>query len=245
MSLGKLKQIFKTFRELRRLPRVTLNLELAKTEANHPFFRDLTDNFYRAVSQRHPKIPLIRRVEFGYAVCDLRTETRPYSQRLDSAARRNLKKAMRLGFAFEEINYNDYLLDVTAIHHSAAIRQGRPMPKHILTKPATGHSNPPSQTAFHDYPYFGILKSGTLVAYAGCFVAGELCELQTIYGHADFLPDGVVPLLIASIGDLLPTRYPDVRYFAYGTYYGASETMKRFKRKFLFMPHRASWKLGA
>ena len=118
------------------------------------------------------------------------------------------------------------------------------MPRDLLARRAGPHSNPLSLTNVHDYPYFGVMKDGTLVAYASCLVAGELCELQTIYGHADFLSDGVVPLLIASIGDLLPANYPEVRYFAYGTYFGATETMKRFKRKFLFSPHHVKWVLG-
>ena len=109
---------------------------------------------------------------------------------------------------------------------------------------AVPHRNPPSLNATHDYAYFGIFKDDVLVAYAGCLIAGQLCAVETIYGHADYLPDGIVPLLFASIGDGISAQHPSVAFYSYGMYYGASETMKRFKRKFLFLPHRVSWVSG-
>lgn len=183
-------------------------------------------------------------MEYGFAVCDLRSVPGVYSSRLDSAARRNLKKAARLGYRFERLDYNANLDAVTSIHQSTKIRQGKEMPDYLVSSKAGAHNDPPSLDRRHDYPYFGVFKGEVLVAYASCLIAGELCALETIYGHADYLSDGVVPLLIASIGDNLPQAHPDVRFFAYDTYYGASDSMKRFKRKFLFTPHRVNWILG-
>lgn len=243
--LEKLKFAMATVKEMYELPPVTINLMLAQSEANAPFFKTITQRFYQAANKRHPKFPLIRKMEYGLAVCDLQAKEGAYSSWLDSAARRNLKKAIRLGYRFERIDYNAHLDDVTKIHQSTTVRQGREMPQHLLTGKAGPHSDPPSLSPFHDYPYFGVFKDGVLVAYASCMVAGELCALQTIYGHADYLSDGVVPLLIASMGDYMPQHHSAVRYFAYDTYYGASETMKRFKRKFLFFPHHVKWVLGA
>jgi GNAT superfamily N-acetyltransferase len=96
----------------------------------------------------------------------------------------------------------------------------------------------------HDYPYFGITRDGRLYAYAGCFVAGEFCEIQTIYGHAAHQPDGIIPLLITSIAECLIRDYSEVKYYSFGSYFGANETMRRFKRKFGFQPHKVTWKLG-
>jgi len=240
----KIKHWVALYKEIAGLPRISINLMLAGAADNDPFFQKITQQFHKNANSRHPKFPLIRRMEFGFALCKLREDERPYSARLDSAARRNLKKAARLGYRFERIDYNAHLADVTRIHQSTTVRQGREMPADLITKEAGPHSDPPSRNPRHDYPYFGIFKDEQLVAYASCMVAGELCALQTIYGHADFLSDGVVPLLIASIGDDVPIQHPDVLYYAYDTYYGASDTMKRFKRKFLFFPHRVTWLLG-
>lgn len=239
-----LKNALRLVGEVRSLPRVTINLDLPGASGNDPFFQKITERFFQTARRRHPKFPLIRKMEYGFAVCDLGEVSKKYSERLDSAARRNLKKAARLGYRFERIDYNRHLDAVTKIHQSAKIRQGKEMPSYLVSGNAGPHSDPPSRDHRHDYPYFGVFKEDVLVAYASCFVAGELCALETIYGHADHLADGVVPLLIASIGDKLPQDHPDVRFYAYDTYYGASDSMKRFKRKFLFMPHRVSWILS-
>src|SRR5262249_38502859 len=50
-------------------------------------------------------------------------------------------------------------------------------------------------------------------------------------------------LLILEVAREIYASYPTVKYYAYGTYFGASESMRRFKRKFLFYPHRVTWKL--
>lgn len=240
----KFESLRELYHEIRNLPKISVNLMIAETESNNPFFNTVTRDFYINARKRHSKFPLVRQMEVGLATCMLKGETKKYSERLDSAARRNLKKAARLGYRFEYIDYNAHLPAITAIHQSAPVRQGRDMPADLLARSATPHSNPPSTNNCHDYPYFGIFKEGHLVAYASCFVAGEMCALDTIFGHADYLADGVVPMLIASIGDDIPQRHPFVKYYSYGLYFGASETLKRFKRKFLFQPQRVTWILG-
>ncbi|MBC7701635.1 hypothetical protein [Aquabacterium sp.] len=161
---------------------------------------------------------------------------------MGSTAKRNLKKALSLGYRFERIDYNQHLDDITVIHRSSKIRQGRAMPEHFFTARAPSIVDPPSTNPTHDYPYFGIFKGDTLVAYASCLVAGELCTIETLYGHHDHQVDGVIPLLLVSMGDHLIAHHPQVLYYVYDTYFGASETMRRFKRKFLFLPHRVTWR---
>lgn len=231
-------------RELIGLPHVRIDLRLRDTVGNDPFFHAITKEFYRTASARHPKFPLARRMEYGVALCDLRPPSgQTYTDRLESAARRNLKKAIRLGYSFEVLDYNTELEAITSIHRSQPVRQGRPMPQFLLAH-ANPHHDPPSRHAAHAYPYYGIFKDEELVAYASCLVAGELCAVERLYGHADHLANGVVPLLLASIAEQMHRDHPQVRYHIYDTYYGASETLQRFKRKFLFLPHRVEWLLG-
>ena len=215
---------------------------MSETRNNHPFYCDVTRHFHQNAIRRHAKFPLIRQLQYGVAVSVLRNVPEPYSQRVGATARRNLKKALRLGYRFERIDYNRHVDDVTAIHRSTKVRQGHDMPEHFFSAKAPSIVDPPSTNPTHDYPYFGIFKGDTLVAYASCLVAGELCAIETIYGHADHHSDGVVPLLLVSLGDHLIVHHPQVLYYVYDTYFGASETMRRFKRKFLFLPHRVTWR---
>ncbi len=225
---------------LRDMPRVTIDLMHAQTEGNAPFFARVVSEFYRDARRRHPKFPLVRHYEYGMAVCPLPPSFEEYCKHVEAAGRRNIKKAARLGYRFERLDFNGHLDDIRAIHNSTPTRQGRPFTETDVTP----CHDPPTRDRTHDYPYFGVLKDGTLVAYAGCMVAGEVCTINAILGHADHLADGVVPLLIVNIADTLYKDYPKVKYYMYGTFFGAGETMRRFKTKFDFTPHRVRWVLG-
>lgn len=239
-----LKRLVKMATDMRGLPQVTINLRCADTAGNDPFYERVVRDFYRDAMRRHPKFPLVRNYEYGFSVHHMAGEPDNYLRSIESAARRNYKKSCRLGYSFGLIDYNAHLADITAILRSAPVRQGRAMPADFFTRDAAPSNNPPSRSTLHDYPYFGILRDGHLYAFASCLVAGELCSIETIYGHADHLADGVVPMMIIGIAEWIATHHPDVRYYAYGTYFGATDTMQRFKRKFDFKPHRARWVLG-
>ncbi|MDI1260538.1 hypothetical protein [Aquabacterium sp.] len=241
LFLGHLRQVSETISQIFKQPSISIDLRLSDTLNNHPFYREMTRQFHRNATRRHAKLPLIRQFEFGVAVSLLKSAPPPYSTRLGSPAKRNLKKALRLGYRFERIDYNQHRDEITAIHRSSKIRQGRAMPEHFFTARAPAIIDPPSTKTTHDYPYFGIFKEGTLVAYASCLIAGELCSIETIYGHDAHQADGVIPLLLVSMADHLVEHHPQVAYYVYDTYFGASETMRRFKRKFLFHPHRVTW----
>ena len=240
--LGFVKPWLALLQQVSNLPRVRIDLMLGAAERNHPFFLKLTRDFHQSAIRPHRKLPIVGQMEIGFSVCTLGTS--PYSERLESSARRNIKKALRNGYRVSEIDFNAHLDAVTQIHQSTSVRQGKKLPTQLTALRQAPHQNPASQSPTHDYPYHGVFKNGTLVAYASCLVAGELAAIQTIFGHADHLSEGVVPLLIAHMGDNLPLAHPELKYFAYGSFYGATESMRRFKRKFLFTPHRVTWVLG-
>ena len=242
LFLGHFRRVAETISAISNLPSISIDLMMSSTLDNHPFYRNVTRQFHQNATRRHTKFPLIRQLEYGVAVSLLKSAPPPYSNRVGPAAKRNLKKALRLGYRFERMDYNRHVEDVTAIHRSTKVRQGQEMPKHFFSATAPSIIDPPSTTLTHDYPYFGIFKDDTLVAYASCLIAGELCAIETIYGHADHHSNGVVPLLLVSLADHLIVHHPQVLYYVYDTYFGASETMRRFKRKFLFLPHRVSWR---
>jgi hypothetical protein len=229
--------------ELRGMPAVTIGLMRGAAEGNDPFYAGLVDRFYAETRARHRRFPLIRRWQWGVAACALPRTPDGYLAAIEAAGRRNVKKAQRLGYRFERIRHNDHLAGMTAIHRSTEMRQGR-MPEEVLQRDVPPCNDPPSRTNVHDYPYFGVLQGDTLVAYAGCLVAGEALMIEQLYGHAAHHADGVVPLLLVGMAGYALEHYPHVRYYVNEMYFGAGPTLRRFKKKFGFVPHRVTWDYG-
>ncbi|MEI6702261.1 MAG: hypothetical protein WCL71_01835 [Deltaproteobacteria bacterium] len=233
----------KEFFKMLTAPAVSVNLLNENVRGKDSFYARITEEFCREAMRRHSKFPLIRQLQYGVALCPLPDSHELYFMSVEAAARRNFKKADRNGYHVERICYNDFLGDIKAIRTSTDVRQGA-MSADFLQADIKPCANPSPQTRSHDYPYFGVLKDEKLVAYAGLLVAGELAMVEHIYGHAGYQADGVVPMLIIGMVKYIKTYYPDVKYYGYGSYFGASETMRRFKRKFCFTPHRVNWILG-
>ncbi len=226
-----------------RMPTISIDLMHRATDGNDPFFGQLVREYYGATQRRHRKLPLVKAAEWGIALMVLPSTFEQYFRRIDASARRNFKKAHRSGYQFARIDYNACLDDIQAIRGSVAVRQGDVPPEYLNGVP-TPCANPPSQTNIHDYPYFGVLREGQLWSYAGCMVCGEICMIEHILGHADRQPDGVVPMLIVGMAEYILKNYPKVKYYGYGSHFGAGMTMRRFKRKFGFLPHRVKWALS-
>lgn len=231
------------WREYRHMPHVTVDLMYRATERNDEFYRRVTREYYDYTRSRSRKFPLVRRDRYGVAVCVLPETFDEYFMGLEPAARRNFRKAERMGYRFAKIDFNAQLDDVREIWQSAEVRQGK-VPEYVSKGQVKPCRNPATKTDVHDYPYVGVLKEDRLVAYAGCFVSGQLCAMEQIYGHAAYQQDGVVPMLIIGMAGHLLTHYPAVRFYTYDTFFGASETLRRFKRKFGFVPHKVTWRLG-
>jgi hypothetical protein len=224
-----------------KLPKIQINLMFEKTAENEPFFAEAVQRFYRDATALHPKFLFTaRKYEYGFAACLLPRDFETYFMKVDASARRNFKKAVRMGYTFRRIQYNDHLEDIRDIWMSTPVRQGV-LPQEMIEGRVHPINDPPTKTMFQDYPYYGIFKGEKLVAYAASLISGELCSLNDLWGHATYLEDGIVPFLIMNLAKELITAYPIVKFFGYGTYFGASESMRRFKRKFLFMPHRVAW----
>jgi hypothetical protein len=238
-------RLWRTFLEFWRMPRVCINLMHDVTKENDPFFSRLVLDFYRDARRLRTKyLLLVRRMTSGVALSHVPRTFDEYLARVEASARRNYKKAVREGCTFRRINFNDHLEEILEIRGCTDVRQGRKVPEEFLNGKIKPCADPVSLNAAHDYPYFGVFVNGKLVAYASCLVGGELCVVEHILGHADWLEKSVVPFLIIEIVRYILDHHPQVKYYAYGTYFGAGETMKRFKRKFDFLPHYVKWELG-
>lgn len=230
--------------EARRMPVLTINLMLKRTIDNDAFWANLTNEWHGEATRPHPRLRAIRNLEWGCAVCILPRSNDDYFMHVEAAARRNVKKALRAGYSVSVIDANEHLEGIREIRQSTDVRQGK-MPESFFWGEVKAHKNPKSRNHYHAYPYFGVHKDGKLVAYSSCFIAGELCSLEHTLGHADYQSDGIVPLMLTGIAKELYAKHPAVRYFMYGTYFGAAPKLRRFKKKFRFFPHRVLWRLDA
>jgi len=233
------------FIDIFRLPRATVNLMLEQTTDNDPFYAKVVKAQYDEANSRHPKMLFARKYEYGYTLCELPKTFDDYFMKIEASARRNYKKALRLGYKTKRMDFNKHLEDVRDIWVSTPVRQRRLMPQDIREGQVRPVTDPPSKTTYHDYPYYGVFKDEKVLAYAACLIAGELCEVQNIYGHVQYQNDGLVPMLFIDIARELLNSFPAVKYYSYGTFYGAGETMRRFKQKFLFDPYHVTWKLSS
>jgi hypothetical protein len=214
----------------------------SRTAHNDPFFLKIVTQFYEDATRRHRRFPLIRNLEFGVALFSLPDDPADYSNKIEASARRNVKKALRLGYSFSRIDFNARRGEIAEILSSTTVRQGI-MPAGLTSGRIPAISDPPSLDPTHDYLYVGIQREGVLRAYAACMVAGELFAITDVYGHHAYQPDGVVPLLFVELVKYARAHHPQSRYCMYDKYFGASETLRRFKKKFGFLPHRVTWQL--
>jgi len=240
--VSSLAEFFKDLRAVSKLPKARISLMAARTADNDPFYEQVVQSFYRDARRRHPRFPLIRNLQYGVALFPLPKKREDYLGLIEASARRNIKKALRLGYSVSPIDFNRHRAEIVAIIRSAPARQG-PMPDGLMSGEIPEISDPPSRTSFHDYIHLGVKKDGELRAYCSCFVAGELFSVNDIFGHDAYQSDGIVPLLLTETVGYAITHHPQAKYCMYDKYFGASTTLRRFKKKFGFLPHKVEWSL--
>lgn len=237
-----LAEFFRDLKTVRKLPKVRISLMASLTAGNDPFYQQVVHSFYHDARRRHPRFPLIRNLQYGVALFPLPKKPEDYLGLIEASARRNIKKALRLGYTVSRIDFNRHRSEIAAIIRSAPARQG-PMPADLMTGELPEISDPPSRTSFHDYIHIGVKKDDELRAYCSCFVAGELFSVNDIFGHDAYQSDGIVPLLLTETVGYAIANHPQAKYCMYDKYFGASTTLRRFKKKFGFLPHKVEWSL--
>lgn len=237
------ERLYRDYSDAKKLPDTPVNLLIGEAEKNDLFYRKVTQDFYSYARRRHHRLPIIQQLEWGVALCQLPATFNEYFMMVEGAARRNFKKATRLGYSFKLIDYNNHLSEIQDIRRSTTTRQGK-LPADFVDAEVQPNKNPPPLGNTHGYPTFGVFDSDNVLrAYLNCLIAGELCMIEHLYGHAKYQSDGAVPLLILSVAEHILENYPKVKFYGYGSFYGASTTMRRFKRKFHLLPHHVIWNI--
>lgn len=225
-----MKSILNLVKEIKSLPLVSIQLSADGKEGK---------KLYKVFNKRHPRFPLVKHKSLGVGLLllDSYSNSEDYMKKVNgkNSAAYFSRKALRSEFEFKQINPNNYVDDIHAIHMSANVRQGIALSDSYFEKIT-------SYVVDNENTYYGVLKDNTLVAYAWCLNSGELCLFNRIMGHQEHLNAGVMYLLVTSIvRDLCDTK--KAKFLMYDTMLGASDGLKMFKKRCGFKPFRVKWKL--
>lgn len=115
----------------------------------------------------------------------------------NATAKNRLNHALKNGYVDFDCNWQAWNLhrnDIFAINTSAKERQGNPMKPAYLEFPP--EKNIINTCKHHQYRLIMVRHENTVLAYAITHIAGELMNISTILGHADYLKDSIMlPLM--------------------------------------------------
>lgn len=214
-----------------RLPVVRLQFHLLLNPDN-------VEKSYKYYTKPHPKYKVVPNKSIGAALIDLtRFQGRDdydLKRKRCKEVERYVKRARNKGYTVVEIDKNNFIEDIFAIHQSLEVRQGRPMDPDYLEK----KSSYPSEKNFR---YYGVLNSaGQLTAYGEVGLYGNFAAFSRVIGIRN--NDGMMHLLVTEIiSQLVEAGKCD--YLMYDTYFGASPGLKKFKEMLGFQPYRAKYSI--
>ncbi len=222
-------QLKKTI-EVLRSPKV--DLDMFGDETIHSLYLDF--------SRPHPRFPFFAKKGPGAALIFLPDEHGEYIKTMaKELTARKCRKASKAGYSFRIFSGAEHYEDLLEINRSSRQRQGRDMDEHYI--------NPESVRSFCDSheTLFGVFNScGGLVAYADVPVTGDMFLFSTILGHASFMNDGIMYLLVSEVlRHFIEVRrergFP--RCAMYDMFWGAKPGLYQFKKMLGFKPFRVTW----
>ena len=148
------------------------------------------------------------------------------------------RKATKREYKFVEIDRNDFLDDIYEINTSSTHRQGREMSSGYLKKQESYRNE-------LNYRYFGVINGGgNLVSYCNIGFYGEFALVVTLLGHAKYLNDGIMYLMMIEVNKIIFNDYKQngYKYIMYDTFFGASDGLKKFKQKLGYKSYKVKWK---
>jgi hypothetical protein len=187
----------------------------------------------------HPRYRLFGNKTMGVALIDLAAfgghpDAYLQSVRRSGHAGPQSRKALGRGYHLRQIDRNEHIDELHAIHTSCDQRQGRPMDASYLAR----------KSIYEDAPHLechGVFDAaGRLVAYCSMGRYGNFVATDQLMGYKN--QDGIMYLLLLKIiCRLIEER--EVDYFMYDTFLGAQPGLRDFKRRVGFRPYRARYQL--
>lgn len=220
------------------LIRRLLELPVAHLQFHREIAPEVVPQVYRYYTQAHPKYKLIQHKSWGAALLDLHAcpTLEDYLERIKGKNNGafHARRARSRGYVVQDIDRNNYLDDIHAIHTSLAQRQGRPMDPQYQTRQAYFDSLP-------NFQYVGVVNAeGKLMAYANVGHYGNFSAFSHLMGYRN--NDGIMHLLVVDIVARLLGQ-PALRYLMYDTFFGALPGLQQFKTMVGFSPYRAKYSL--
>lgn len=184
--------------------------------------------------------PLLAQLVLGdYDECSvLDLELEPEWLATHRTARRRARHAHSLGYRFAPIVRSAFVDDVFAINTSLPRRQGRPMSAGYRERPIFGDDV--FDCDRHGVHAYGVLKDGTLVAYAWIYRSGELALVSQILGHGDHLAGDVMYLLARGVIQAEATANRG-GFLVYNRHDSGTDGLRYFKEKTGFEPRGVEW----
>lgn len=213
-----------------------MTIALERGHTNLPACSTLPASEYGPDSFYHrPRFPL--------SVAQLPDSGHAYEYGVSRVARYNTRQALKRGYRHELIDRADHEDDMYALRSSVPFRQGRHMPRDYMERQTYGSDAwPEPHCKRHLIVVHGVLSStGRLVGYTQMVQCGEICRVNSILGHADFLEDGIMWLLFLE----LVKWHIDVCGAGFALYYthasGHGGGLRYWKERFGLRPSLVTW----
>lgn len=114
--------------------------------------------------------------------------------------RKRVLRARRKGYHVRAIEPKDHYGEILAINRSTPERQGRAMSESYTRLTPTSSTMKRYACDTHNVVMYGVLSEhDRLVGYATMYRCGELLHVSQFLGHASFLDDGIMYLILAEI----------------------------------------------
>lgn len=196
---------------------------------------------YKRFTAPHPKFPFVSRKSFGAALRDLDV---PFESLFSGARfqtlRRKVRRADSMEYKVELIDPIPYSDRITQVNTSTMVRQGRSIgPDYLDPGEGQVYLRNPGR-------WYGVFDSRHILrAYCHVAILGDCCIYSRILGHADYLKDGIMYLMVRhTVEDMHRFKqvhgYP--RWVMYDMFLGGKKGLRDFKRRAGFSPERVDWR---
>jgi hypothetical protein len=225
------------------LPSLTINLEHGDTDDEACCLPPL--QLFEQFTVPNPQYP-------GYGALEANLSVLVVPDDIDAAwwkspdsywMRQKVRRAIKLGYTFGPLDFNNHLDDIYEINTSKSERQGRAMTESYLARPQPERPGPELLCDRHRPAKFGVFLEGKLVAYTFINHSGEMISFSTILGHGDHMDDGIMNLLVFEVVKWYQER-SRIRYAMYFLNDSGTAGLQFFKRKMGFAGYNVRWELS-
>lgn len=153
--------------------------------------------------------------------------------------RKRVLRARRKGYHVRPIEPRDHFGELLAINRSTPRRQGRAMSESYTDLRPTTAPMQRYLCPLHNIVMYGVFsEQDRLVGYATMYRCGDLLHVSQFLGHASFLDDGIMYLLVA---DILERNAPWPSVLFYNRHDSGTDGLRFFKERIGLRGGNVQW----